>query len=59
MQNRDHAFRSLIVAVIGSVLFLCVVPVIVSSTFLPAWAIAALVVAGFVGALWLIIKNIF
>lgn len=47
MQNRDHAFSSLIVAVIGLVLFL------------PAWAIAALVVAGFVGALWLIIKNIF
>lgn len=59
MQNRDHAFRSLIVAVIGLVLFLCVVPVIVSSTFLPAWAIAALFVAGFVGVLWLIIKNIF
>ena len=59
MQNRDHAFRSLIVAVIGLVLFLCVVPVIVSSTFLPAWVIAALVVVFFVGALWLIIKNIF
>lgn len=59
MKNRNHVFRSLIVAVLGLILFLCVVPVIVSSTFLPAWAIAALVIAGLVGALWLIIKNIF
>ena len=59
MQNRDHAFRSLLIAVLGLIIFLCVVPVIISSTFLPAWAIAALVVASFVGALWLIIKNVF
>lgn len=59
MTEPNYAFRSLIIAVLGLIVFLCVVPVIVSSTFLPAWAIAALVVAGLVGALWLIIKNIY
>lgn len=59
MVDPNQAMRSLIAAILGLVLFLCIVPVIVSSTFLPAWAIAALVVAGLIGALWLIIKNIF
>lgn len=59
MPEPNQAFHSLAVAVLGLIIFLCVVPVIVSSTFLPAWAIAVLVGAGLVGALWLIIKNIF
>lgn len=59
MPEPNHAFHSLVVAVLGLIIFLCIVPVIVSSTFLPAWAIAVLVGVGLVGALWLIIKNIF
>ena len=59
MANRNQVFRSLMIAVIGLMIFLSLVPVIVSSTFLPAWVIALLVTTGLVIALWLIIKNIF
>lgn len=59
MANRNHVLRSLIIAIAGLMIFLSLVPVIVSSTFLPAWIIALLVTTGLVIALWLIIKNIF